>query len=390
MHIGIVGAGHAGVAAAVAAREAGPEVTLFSAEDVVPYYRPRLTALAFGQAEFAAIRLHPPEWYGQAGIRLMLGRPVEAMDPAAGKVTSAGETLRFDGLVLACGAWPILPPFAAGAAGNVLPLWHAGHAGAIRRQVRTGGRLVVLGGGILGIEAALRGIEAGMKVEIAELMDRLMPAQFGDRASRVLLRRLTEQGIVVHLGHAVTAAGESGNGIRLTFDDGRVVEADLCLTTIGARPAKSLAATAGLTTGRGVVVDEHLAASRARCFAAGDMIQFEGVTRCSMQEAVNQGRIAGANCAASLVGGALRAYAPETQPLTFRSRDFELYSIGEPGGIGFEEHLLEGTTERMIRSLVVKDGIPMGVQMIGTREGFDEYVRTVKVAAKRRADSPAS
>jgi hypothetical protein len=81
---------------------------------------------------------------------------------------------------------------------------------------------------------------------------------------------------------------------------------------------------------------------------------------------------------AALQGRELHPYQPETSLLSFRSKDFEIYSLGQPGGVGCEEHLLDGMTESVIRTLIMKDGIPLGVQMIGTREGFDEHAAAIR------------
>jgi NAD(P)H-nitrite reductase large subunit len=378
MKIGIIGAGHAGLEAANAAAAAGAEVTLFSAETALPYFRPRLVALAFGQTSPEAIQIHPPDWYAARHLELCLGQPVSALDPSRLTVTAGGQSRSFDGLVIAAGAEPVLPPFAAAAPDAILPIWSLAHALAIRQRVKAGGRLVVVGGGILGIEAALRALDAGMQVELVELLDRLMPAQFGARASTVLRHRLVELGIGVTLGRRVIAARPIANqGVRLGLDDGRELAADLCVLAIGAQPVGQPVAT-GLKADRGLVVDEFLRTSAPNCFAAGDIVRFNGLTRCSVREANSQGRLAGANVVAALRGEPLQAYRPESLPLTFKAHDFELYAIGQPGDDGAEEHLLQGMTERVIRSLIVKDGIPVGVQMIGTNEDFTTYADLVK------------
>lgn len=384
MRIGIIGAGHAGFEAAKASRECGVEVTLFSAEAVLPYYRPRLVALAFGQVELQAIQMKPVAWYEQQSVKVGLSQPVTAVNPDSCQVSTAQGVDSFDGLVLTNGSVPVLPPFAAAGRGLVLPLWNVEHALAIRKRVSKGGRLVVVGGGILGIEAALHAVEAGMSVTLVELMQRLMPAQFGVRASVALLRRLEERGIRVLLGHGIAGARAEADTVALELNQGDVLEAELCLVSIGARPDKSLAAAAGLDCERGMVVDQFLRTRFDRCYAAGDVIQFAGVTRCSMKEAGVQGRLAALNLIAALRGGERKPYLPETIPLTFKSKDFEIYAIGETAAPGSEEHLLDGSTETLIRAVVMKDNIPVGVQMIGTREGFDSYAAEVKKAGRVR------
>jgi len=382
MKIGIIGAGHAGVEAAKAARENGADVTLFSNENVVPYYRPKLVALAFGQAEFTSIQIKPLDWYAQQNITLRLATEVTGLDLLKHGVTTAQGSESFDGLVMALGSVPVLPPFVKDGGGFIFPLWNVRHAEAIRSHVGKGKRLVIVGGGILGIEAALHGIESGMSVTIVELMNRLMPAQFGARASSALLRGLEERGIQVILGHGIASAKANASSVTLGLDQGEPLEADLCLVSIGARPDKALANSAGVSCERGVLVDGSLQTQFPQCYAAGDMIQVDGVTRCSMKEASAQGKLAALNLIASMKGGVGQMYKPETIPLTFRSKNFEIYAIGEVSCSGAEEHILDGSTETLIRALVLKDGVPVGVQMIGTREGFDSYAAEVKKARK--------
>lgn len=210
-----------------------------------------------------------------------------------------------------------------------------------------------------------------------------MPAQFGTRASDVLRHRLSVRGIDVRTGRSVAALTPDGNDrVAVGLDDGSVFDADVCLTSVGARPDAALPAQALLAVERGLVVGPDLQTSSTACFAAGDVVQHQGLTRCSAREAAAQGRIAGANAAAPHSGRAVQTYQPETLPLMFRNGDFEIYAIGEPGGEGYEEHLLPTAAERTIRALIKRDGIPVGVQMIGTREEFDHCAALVKQARR--------
>ncbi|MEI6515321.1 MAG: FAD-dependent oxidoreductase [bacterium] len=383
MRIGIIGAGHAGIEAAKAASEQGADVVLFSAEKVLPYYRPRLVALAFGQAELTAIQIKPQAWYDQLKISLRLDARVLCLDSEKCEIKTSAGTDTFDGLVIACGGIPVMPSFSESCGPLMTPLWNVTHATAIRERIRKNARLVVVGGGILGIEAALHAIEADMSVVIIEKMNRLMPAQFGATASCALLRRLEEKGIRVLLARGVSSANEDSGILKLQIEGGESLEADLCLMSIGARPDLTLAVSGDVSCERGIVVDQYLQTPVRSLAAAGDVIQFEGVTRCSMKEASTQGRLAALNLVARLRGQDELAYVPETIPLTFRSKDFEIYSIGETAAPGSEERLLDGSTESLIRALVIKDGIPVGVQMIGTRDGFDAYATQVKKAQKK-------
>lgn len=381
MDIAIIGAGHAGVEAARVAAEAGARVTLYGDEGVLPYYRPRLVALAFGELRLENMFQHPAAWFAERQIALRCDAPVTALDPAGLRVTAGGIPEAFDALILANGAVPLLPAFAAVAPEAVLPLWTARQADGIHARVRAGARVVVLGGGILGLEAALRAVAAGLRVHLVERMPHLMPAQFGPRASRVLRRRLEAKGIGLSLGRTLTGVARGADGLRLVLDDGAGLEADLILVSMGARPGLALAQAAGLTTDRGVAVDRQLRTSAPRVFAAGDVAQCAGLTRCSVREALAQGRVAGANAVALLAGRPLQAYRPETLPLAFKNGDFELYALGQPGGDGHEEDVLDGSTELVLRSLVKRNNVTVGVQMIGTREGFDALAAQVPAPA---------
>jgi NAD(P)H-nitrite reductase large subunit len=212
------------------AAAAGAKVTLFSNESVPPYFRPRLVAVAFGQAAPDSIAIKPAGWYSERRIDLRLKAEVTALDARTRTVTVRDEPLAFDGLVLAAGSKPIQPPFVSTATGSrVLPLWDMDHALMILGNLVQGCRCVIVGGGILGIEAALRAREVAMSVTLVEKMDRLMPAQFGPRASGVIRKRLEEKGVEVRLACSVTKTESSDSRTEVHLNDGSVVPAAVCL-----------------------------------------------------------------------------------------------------------------------------------------------------------------
>lgn len=362
MCIAIIGAGHAGVEAAIAARKAGAKVTLFSDEPLPPYFRPRLVALAFGQIQREAILMHPEAWYAAQGITLRLNAPVRTLDPASGRLTAGdGPSEPFDAFVLTCGARPVCPqfPFSPGAL-PILPLWSVAEAESIRTHVRPGARVSVLGGGILGIETALRAREVGLAVTLIERENRLMPLQFAPDGSAMLQRLLELRGITIRTGvTTVTASDLNGDFVALS---------------IGARPNLALAKSAGLTIAKGIVVNTCLQTSHPRVFAAGDAVQFPEPARPCVREAVAQGRIAGANAAASAAGRPLVIHTPQHTPLTFKGGDLELASAGYSGGDDSELRVLaEETLPDTFRALVIQSGILTGVQMVGVRKDFDSW-----------------
>ena len=377
MHIGIVGAGHAGIEAAQAARQAGAEVTVFSAEPVLPYFRPRLIAVAMGQTDPGEISMHPAAWYVERGIRLRVATPVTALDVAARTVTTNGVSEPFDALVLACGAVPRRPRFTGETPEMpVFTLWSMADALAIRARVRPDARLVVIGGSSLGIESAVRAWAQKMQVTIVEQMPRLMSAQLGVDAAGFLSAQVTARGLTVKLGHVVESLGATADGaIDVRLDDGSTLAADCVLVCIGAVPELSLARQAGLATARGISTDANLQAAPG-IFVAGDVCQAAGVpARGVVREANAQGRLAGAN-AAAVMGARLKPFAPFLIPASVRCPGIEINAAGQSGGDGLlEERLPESATKDALRIRIQRgDGRVVGVQMIGTREGIDELV----------------
>jgi NAD(P)H-nitrite reductase large subunit len=377
MRIGIIGAGHAGIEAAQAARQAGAAVTVFSAEAVLPYFRPRLVSVAMGQVAPEAIAMHPASWYEERGIGLRLATPVSDLDVAGRSVVAGGVREAFDALILACGALPICPRLTEeGGVPLIGTLWSMAEAIAIRAQAMR--RVVVIGGAALGVESALRAREQQLDVVLVERLPRLFPLLLGADAAGVVQRQLEERGVTVRTGQTVVAVTASAGGGRLVhLSDGARLEADLVLCCIGAAPNLALARQAGLPVARGILTDGCLQAAPG-IFVAGDVCQVgDRPARGAVREAAAQGRLAGANAVAYAVGGALQPFVFSVVPLTVRGGGVEINAAGCPEGAGVaEQRLDDGTNPACFRALTrqVAGGRLTGVQMVGTREGFDALV----------------
>ena len=378
MQIGIIGAGHAGLEAAVAAQQAGAKVTIFSAEATLPYFRPRLIAVAMGQTAPEEIAMHPAVWYTERGIQLRLATPVTAIDVAARTIEVGGGREKFDALVIACGAVSRRPRFAGEIASTrIFTLWSMDDARAILAHVRPGLRLLIIGGACLGVEAALRACAQKQQVVIVELATRLMPLVLGEQAAGCLRRQLEAKGIGVRTGHAVAAFLQQADGtMGVKLDDGSVLEADVALLCIGAAPNLTLARQAGLATDRGILTDACLQAAPG-VFVAGDVCQAAGhAARGAVREAAAQGRVSGANAVASISGEALQTFSPAVVPITVHYAGIDVNVAGHASGEGIrEERLDDGTQHQIVRACTRNaDGQLAGVQMLGTRAGFDELV----------------
>ncbi len=275
MSILIVGAGHAGGTVAASLRQLGCDepITIVGDEPYLPYQRPPLSkAWLKGDVSFAAVGLRPQAFYDQRNIALRLDARVAAIDPAAqSAILSSGESLSYRVLILATGA----RPRRMGIEGEDLPGVHAlrsiADADAIKAGLQPGRRLVVIGGGYVGLEVAASARIHGMEVVVVEREARLMARVASPILSAFVQKYHERQGVVFRLEAGVTgieSASGSVRGVRLA--DGRSEPADMVLVGIGAVPNVELAQAAGLVCNNGIAVDLEARTSAPGIYAIGD------------------------------------------------------------------------------------------------------------------------
>ena len=375
--LAIIGAGHAGVEAAAVAAASGVEVDLFSNEGVLPYFRPRLIAVACGQAEADTIAIRKAEWYEQRGIKVHLNSEVTSFDPATRTLVGNGFGGRYDAVVLSCGSLPLQPRIeGAGAEFPFTVLWNMRNAMALRGKIVNGTRLLVIGGGVLGVEAALRAAEVGACPVVVEMQPRLLRTALCATTAAVLTEQIIAAGVEVRCGRSVQRFRllASGNVVA-TLDNGDEIEVELVVFSIGAAPNRKLSQAAGLQTDRGVVVDDFLQTSWAGVFAVGDLAQYHGgVSRCAVRDATMQGKSAAANAVAFINGSEMTPYVPPKPMMMMKVGSVEAYALGEVDVTDDEVavRLDDGSVRRICRMLVRRGDDVVGVQMVGSRDGFDE------------------
>jgi nitrite reductase/ring-hydroxylating ferredoxin subunit/thioredoxin reductase len=242
----IVGGGAAGFACAEMLRRRGyaGTITMLSADADAPYDRPNLSKdFLAGNAPDEWMPLKPDDFYTDNAIDLRLGVEVTAIDAEARRVTTAaGESFRFDRLLLATGAEPVRPPIPGFDRPEALLLRSFADARAIAARARKGMRAVVFGSGFIGMEAAAALSARGLSVTVVSLDEVPMVRQFGSEVGGLLRRRHEKEGIAFRLGRTATRY----EGERLVLDDGESVDADFVLIGLGVRPRVALAEAAGL------------------------------------------------------------------------------------------------------------------------------------------------
>jgi nitrite reductase (NADH) large subunit len=380
-HFVIIGNGVAGVTAARVLSDAGAGVEVYTQETHHYYPRPRLQSFLAGEIELEELPLYPPAWYEERGIAVHLGIEVVELDPRVKRIALAactersrsnGREVSYDRLLLATGSRPFVPPIegldkAASSyvrSGGVFTLRTIEDALNVKRWAKGAKRAVVVGGGLLGLEAARALMVLGLKVIVLESEPYLLQRQL-DAEGGALLRELIEaMGIEVVLEASSQAVLGDGQATGVLLQDGRRIEGDLILISTGICSNVKLAQEAGLEVHRGVVVDEHLRTSAEDIYAAGDVAEFRGRVYGIIPAAIEQARAAAQNML-----GEEAAYQGTVPSNTLQVMGIDCTSIGvvhPPEGVGYRE--LRKSGAGVYKKLVLKDGRLVGAILLGDKK----------------------
>jgi len=367
--IGIVGNGLAGVIAAKTLREAGfeGEIEIFAQEKYRYYPRPNLIEHIAGRLPAERLFAFPEGWYAERRIQVRLAAPARriVLDPLAVELSS-GRKVGFDRLLLADGASCFVPPMAGADKKGVFSLRTWDDALSILDYLREHRRVVVLGGGLLGLEIARALAARGAQVGVVEFFDRLLPRQLDAQGAAVLRTQIERSGIAVRLGTATKEILGSDRITGLKFKDGSAIDADLVVVAAGIRPSLDLAKAAGLDVERGVVVDDRLRTSHTAIFAAGDNVQHRGRIYGIIPAAFVQAQAAALN-----ILDHDKEYKGTVPSNTLKVAGLHLTSVGMavPEGKGFEEIRKEDPDRGLYKKIVLEEGRLVGAIWMGTKEG---------------------
>jgi 3-phenylpropionate/trans-cinnamate dioxygenase ferredoxin reductase component len=327
-NIVVVGGGPAGVFAAIEAKRTDPaaQVLLLSDEACEPYEKPPLSkAVLTGKAFPEHALIAGPGGTAKHNVVLECAASVSAVDRAAHEVvTASGRRFPYDALVLATGSLVReLPQLPLGMT-RVHYLRTGADARALAAALRGCKRLVVVGGGLIGLEAAASAGELGIAVTVLEVAPRILARVCDEETSAFIAAHHRHHGVDIRTGTMIAQVQPTADGITLTTTAGETLAADVVVVGTGVKPHDALAAAAGLAVDNGVIVDEHCRTADPAIFAAGDAVRFpapHGLVRLeNWRHAQDQGAVAGRNAA-----GASEVY--RTVP-SFWSEQYDLYIQG--------------------------------------------------------------
>lgn len=377
MRVAIVGLGAAGANAArtLAAEAPDLRVAIFGAEEHLYYARPKLPGFLAGEVGPDELRFYDQEWYRQRGIEVHLGAPAERIDTAAHRLLLAGgRSVAYDRLLLATGARPFVPPIEGASLPGVFTLWTVADALAIRAHAESCRHATVIGGGLLGLEAARALRALGLEVTVLEFAPWLMPRQLDQEGAAIFRRHVEGMGIAVRTGVATEAIAGPDVVRSVRLKGGDRLAAELVLIAAGGRADLDLARASGLAVNRGITVDAHLQTSAEDVYAAGDVAEWNGTIYGIVPAAVEQARAAARN----LAGTAREEYAGTTPTNTLKIVGLDLTSIGEvaPAGAGYEE-LRRADGDGRYLKLVLKEGRLRGAILLEHRDKVNALSRAV-------------
>jgi nitrite reductase [NAD(P)H] large subunit len=325
-------------------------ISIVGGEAEAAYNRVLLSSLLAGEVSAADVRFRDRAWYADSGVDLILGRRVAAIDVDAGSVSlDDGHVLAYDHLVLATGSQPIRLPIPGIMLPGVLTLRELADVEAIRAAAWNGRRATVIGGGLLGIEAAYGLVRAGLDVTLVHVMDRLMERQLDPRAGQLLKGAVEAKGIRVLLEADTEAVIGDVTAEAVKLKDGRLVPADLVVVAIGIGPEAKLARQSGIACSRGIVVGDHLETSSPGVYAIGECAEHRGICYGLVEPGYAQARI----LAARLAAGS-EAYGGSVLATNLKVSGVSVFSTGEFLAAGAGEIVLSDPGLPAYKKLVIR------------------------------------
>jgi nitrite reductase (NADH) large subunit len=379
----VVGNGMAGMRAVEELIARAPdrfEITVIGAEPHPNYNRILLSAVLAGEKTLDEIVVNPRGWYAERDICLLAGARATAIDRAARTVALAdGTSLPYDKLLLATGSKPLAPPVPGLAFPNVRAFRDIADAQAMIAAASAGGRAVVIGGGLLGLEAAWGLKRRGMAVALVHLMPTLMERQLDVAAGELLRRDLAARGIAFFTNGQTEEIVGNGRAEAVVLADGRRIPADFVVLAVGIRPNIDLARDADLDVNRGILVGDDMATSDPDIHAVGECIEHNGQVFGLVAPIWDQAKV----CGARLAGDADAVYVPPPVFTSLKITGVDVFSAGRlaAADAADEEITLHDEKRGLYKKVILRDDRVVGSVLYGSVADGPWYVELMRARA---------
>lgn len=362
----VIGNGMAGMRTVEELQKLAPDlydITVFGAEPHGNYNRILLSPVLAGEKTVQDIMLHTREWYAQHNITLHAGDPIDAIDRRRRIVRSrAGVEIGYDRLLLATGSTPFIIPVPGHQLPGVIAFRDIQDVETMLNAARDHRHAVIIGGGLLGLEAANGLLRQGMDVTVVHVSDSLMNQQLDKPASALLKKSLEQKGFKFLLNAHTAEIIGTDRVTAVRFKDGSDIPADLVVMAVGVRPNIALAQKAHLHCERAIVVDDTLQTYDPRIYAVGECVQHRSATFGLVAPIWDQARV----CGAHLAGAGHRRYVQQATATKLKVTGVDLYSAGDfIGDDGTEDLVLRDPRRSIYKRLVLKDNYIVGAVLYG-------------------------
>lgn len=359
----IIGGGIAALSAAEALRETSEDIgiTMITNEERLPYYRLNLTKYMSGDSDEASLSIHPQYWYDEKRIKLLKSRVVVDIDRKANEVLLFdGIKVAYDRLIMALGAHPFVPPIEGATKEGVTSIRTLEDIKGLEVRLKPDSKILVIGGGILGLETAGALATKGYKVTVGEGSTYLMPRQLNDIGASYVEKVLAAMDIDILYNFRTKKIKSVDNVLEASTAEGKAYTFDQIVLATGVRPNTYIARKASLEVDKGVVVNNYMQTSDTNIYAAGDVCEHYGICYGLWPVAMYQGKIAALN-----VLGIKTSFGGVPRSNALKVLNIDLFSIGEvklQDG-GFEAFEIKGSETYLY--MVVHDQQLVGAIALG-------------------------
>ncbi|WP_436897360.1 nitrite reductase small subunit NirD [Acinetobacter gyllenbergii] len=352
------------------------DVTVIGEEPWGNYNRIMLSPVLSGEKTIDDIMLHPHAWYHDKGIQFIADDPAIKIDRTRKVVhTEKGESVDYDRLIIATGSSPFIPPVQGVDLKGVISFRDIYDVNTMIKYCESKKNAVVIGGGLLGLEAAYGLKQRGMNVTVLHLMDRIMERQLDGRASRMLRHSIEQKGInIITEANTEALIGEEGHVSQVRLKDGTVLDANLVIFAVGIRPNIALAQSAGLRCNRGILVNDTMQTFDPSIYAVGECIEHRNQTFGLVEPLWGQAFI----CATHLAEHGSLTFKSPTVPTQLKVSGVDVFSAGnfEPKE-DYEDIILNDDKRQIYKRIIIQKDKVIGAVLFGDTEDGMWYAELI-------------